>query len=58
MSNFFEDIFSITRTKKFWVAVAGAVVAYALATFGQSNELTLFTGLLMALGVYGVSNES
>lgn len=52
-----KDILSFAKTRKFWTAVAGAGVAYIVAKYGQSAELTLLTGILTALGVYGVPNE-
>lgn len=52
-----EDIFNVAKTRKFWVAIAGAFVAYLVTRFGESAELTFFTGLLTALGVYGVRND-
>lgn len=57
MKEFFKDVTAFARTRKFWVAVAGAVVTYLTAKYGTSNELTLLTGLLTALGVYGAPNE-
>lgn len=52
-----QEIFHFAQTRKFWVAVAGALVTYLVTRFGESAELTLFTGLLTALGVYGVRND-
>lgn len=52
-----KDVIDFAKTRKFWTAVAGAVVTYLAAKFGQSAELTLLTGMLTALGVYGVTND-
>lgn len=52
-----KDLLSFAKTRKFWIAVAGAAVTYLTAKYGQSAELTLLTGLLTALGVYGVQND-
>ena len=52
-----SDIFTFAKTRKFWVAVAGAVVTYLVAKYGQTSEITLLTGLLTAAGVYGTPNE-
>lgn len=57
MKQFFKDIAAFTTTRKFWVAVTGSVVTYLTVKYGQSAELSLLTGLLTALGVYGVTNE-
>lgn len=57
MQHFFKDITDLAKTRKFWVAVAGAGVTYLTAKFGTSSELTLLIGVLTALGVYGATNE-
>lgn len=51
------QLFAFAQTRKFWVAVVGAVVAYLTVKYGTSPELTLVTGLLTALGVYGTPNQ-
>lgn len=57
MKQFLKDITAFATTRKFWVAVTGSVVTYLTVKYGQSAELSLLTGLLTALGVYGVNNE-
>lgn len=57
MQSFFTPMLDLARSRKFYVALAGVVVSYFTTKFGQNAELTLFTGLLTALGVYGVPNE-
>jgi len=52
-----KDVLTFAKTRKFWVAVVGAVVTYLTVKFGQSPELSLLTGILTALGVYGTPNE-
>lgn len=57
MPDYFKPLLSLTKSRKFYVAVAGVVVAYLTVKFGESPELTLITGVLTALGVYGATNE-
>lgn len=52
-----QDILSFTKSRKFWVALAGAVVTYLTVKFGTTPELSLLTGVLTAAGVYGAPNE-
>lgn len=52
-----EDLLSFAKTRKFWVAVVGAAVAYMTLKFGTSDELTLLVSLLSAAGVYVIPNE-
>lgn len=52
-----KDLLTFAKTRKFWVAVVGAVVTYITVKYGQSDELTLLTGLLTAAGVYSVENK-
>lgn len=53
-----KELLSFAKTRKFWTAIAGAVITYLTAKYGQSPELTLLTGLLTAAGVYGVPNKN
>lgn len=57
MKQFFKNIAKFARTRKFWTAIAGTAVTYLTVKYGQSAELTLLTGLLTALGVYGLGND-
>lgn len=57
MQEFFKPILNITKSRKFYIALSGAVVTYLTAKYGASNELTLLTGVLTALGVYSINNE-
>lgn len=52
----FQDIVNVAKTRKFWVALAGAGVTYITIKCGNIPELTLITGVLTALGVYQAAN--
>lgn len=57
MKDFFKPLLSLAQSRKFYVALFGAVVTYLTTKYGKTAELTLLTGVLTAAGVYGVSNE-
>ncbi len=55
--NYFKPLLDVAKTRKFYLAAAGAVVTYLVAKYGNTDEITLLTGLLTAAGVYSVSNS-
>jgi len=57
MKDYFKPLLSLAKSRKFYIALAGAVVTYLTAKYGASNELTLLTGVLTAAGVYSVENS-
>lgn len=56
MQDYLKPLLSLAQSRKFYVAVAGAVVTYLVAKYGQTDEITLLTGILTAAGVYGTPN--
>ena len=57
IKQFVRDISSVTKTRKFWIGMLGAVVnALAVYVFGQP-EFSPLLGFLTALGVYQVPNS-
>lgn len=59
VADFVNDIKNISKTRKFWVALGGAVVAFLTGIYGPDNEtVRLAIGVLTALGVYSVRNEN
>lgn len=47
---------NLAAYSKFWVALAGALVAFAASYFGNTHVFQLIVGLLTAAGVYNTRN--
>ncbi len=55
--NYFKPLLELTKSRKFYIAATGAVITYLVAKYGNTDEITLLTGLLTAAGVYSVPNS-
>lgn len=57
MQKFFAPLLDLAKSRKFYLAAVGAVVTYLVAKYGNTDEITLLTGLLTAAGVYSAPNS-
>lgn len=58
MKDYFKPLLSLTQTRKFWMGLATAVVAYSLLRFGATPEVVLLEGVLGSLGIFVAPNAS
>lgn len=57
MQNMLKDIQNISKTRKFWTAVAGGAVTFITIAFNSPDWLSAITLFLTAMGVYHQPND-